>query len=201
MPQMVRRHEQPSSAWIRNPARSAGSWSSRTSDGEFAGPRGPAKVASPTREATGQAWRAPGPLVEAVEAPTPPPEVGAPCRSAVAAKRQDLGVSVEEMAELRKDSVPAERAGAAAELGDLCAFPVPRPRRLHHRPKPPFGWWPVPLAWRSALPRIEHRHLRQAGSPRERGWPARCPRPAPLPPWMRRAPRPWLPTAPIALTF
>jgi len=43
-------------------------------------------------------------------------------RSGVAANASTLGVSVEEMAERRKNSVPAGRVGDPAEFGDACAF-------------------------------------------------------------------------------
>ena len=43
-------------------------------------------------------------------------------RSGVAANASTLGISVEEMAERRKNSVPAGRVGDPAEFGDACAF-------------------------------------------------------------------------------
>ena len=43
-------------------------------------------------------------------------------RSGVAANARTIGVPVEEMAERRKDSVPAKRVGDPAEFGDACAF-------------------------------------------------------------------------------
>ena len=43
-------------------------------------------------------------------------------RASVAANAKSLGVSVEEMAERRKDSVPAGRVGEPSEFGDACAF-------------------------------------------------------------------------------
>ena len=43
-------------------------------------------------------------------------------RAGVAANAKSLGVSVEEMAERRRNSVPARRIGDPAEFGDACAF-------------------------------------------------------------------------------
>lgn len=43
-------------------------------------------------------------------------------RAGVAANAKSLGVSVEEMAERRRNSVPARRVGDPAEFGDACAF-------------------------------------------------------------------------------
>jgi 3-oxoacyl-[acyl-carrier protein] reductase len=43
-------------------------------------------------------------------------------RAGVAANAKSLGVSVEEMAERRRNSVPAGRVGDPAEFGDACAF-------------------------------------------------------------------------------
>jgi 3-oxoacyl-[acyl-carrier protein] reductase len=43
-------------------------------------------------------------------------------RASVAANAKSLGVSAEEMAARRKDSVPAGRIGEPAEFGDACAF-------------------------------------------------------------------------------
>jgi 3-oxoacyl-[acyl-carrier protein] reductase len=43
-------------------------------------------------------------------------------RASVAANAKSLGVSAEEMAERRKDSVPAQRIGEPSEFGDACAF-------------------------------------------------------------------------------
>jgi 3-oxoacyl-[acyl-carrier protein] reductase len=43
-------------------------------------------------------------------------------RSGIAANAKALGVSVEEMAERRRNSVPTKRVGDPAEFGDACAF-------------------------------------------------------------------------------
>jgi 3-oxoacyl-[acyl-carrier protein] reductase len=43
-------------------------------------------------------------------------------RAGVAANAKSLGVAVEEMAERRRNSVPARRVGDPAEFGDACAF-------------------------------------------------------------------------------
>jgi 3-oxoacyl-[acyl-carrier protein] reductase len=43
-------------------------------------------------------------------------------RSGIAANAKALGVSIEEMAERRRNSVPTKRVGDPAEFGDACAF-------------------------------------------------------------------------------